>query len=366
MNNRVSVKLTLYPIKSRSNPILCSNYNIQGSVLVLVLWILVIISFLSSEYVAHNRQKAAIALHTIQMFQRESAAFSVMELFASEQYDFLKIKAQDENADSDTTQNKTNANQNSQDLKLDNADKIANLKNDARNSISNADVPWIRLRPGGVEMWVKIENESSRIQLSLTQENNIRTTLKSIYGEDREQEADSFTDAILDWLDPDDLIRLNGAEKAYYNEAYPPCDPGNSPFKSMSQIFLVKGFRQSIFWADPYEYIMNLPIYDDLKDNYESIRNSKSKTGENKAGNKNRKKQDIDTDSDIIDNGTIRAVLEQFTIYPKETIRISMLFPEDGDRWHNEIFWISKNDNSFKLSEQLSRVMVAHMMQNIN
>ncbi|MBF0467792.1 MAG: general secretion pathway protein GspK [Desulfamplus sp.] len=314
----------------------------KGSILVLVLWILVVISFLSSEYIAHNRQKSAIALHATGRFQREAAIFSVLELFASAQYDFLKTKAQEENSDADTNP--------------DRADKSMTHIDGTQDSIENSTVPWIRLRPGAVDMWVKIENESSRTPLFLDQENNIRTNLQSIYGTEREQEADAFTDALLDWLDPDDLIRLNGAENAYYNDIYPPCDPGNGPFKSMSQIFLVKGFSYYLFWGNPYEYILRLPVYSELADSYAA--NSRSYKGSAKRS-ANRK----DQESDFYDSRQIESILEQFTIYPKNYIRVTMLFPGDGDTWHNEIFWITKEGNSFKIVEQLSRIMVAHMDQ---
>ncbi|MBF0257893.1 MAG: general secretion pathway protein GspK [Desulfamplus sp.] len=312
--------------------------NQKGSILVLVLWILVVISFLSSEYIAHNRQKSAIALNATGRFQREAAIFSVLELFASEQYDFLKTKAQEENSDADTNPDRANK-------------KMAHI-DDARGSIQNGTVPWIRLRPGSVDMWVKIENESSRTPLFLDQENNIRTNLQSIYGTQREQEADAFTDALLDWLDPDDLVRLNGAENAYYNDIYPPCDPGNGPFKSMSQIFLVKGFSSYLFWGNPYEYILKLPAYSELADTYAA--NSRSYKG---SGNKK------DQESDFYDSEKIESIIEQFTIYPKNYIRVTMLFPGDGDTWHNEIFWITKEGKSFKIVEQLSRIMVVRMSQ---
>lgn len=313
----------------------------KGSVLVMVLWILVVISFLSSEYIAHNREKTSIAIHATRVLEREAASLSVLELLASTQYDSLKLKAQEENSDRDT--------------KTDKNDKSLTRKDDLQNTTA---APWIRLRPGGVAIWVKIKTEDSKIRFSLDQESNIRSAMYSIYGTEREEEADAFTDALLDWIDPDDLVRPNGAEQDYYNSTYPPCSIGNSPFQSMSQIFLVKGFSSALFWPDPYEYLSELPVYDDLNDNYDLQRNSysKNRNSSSELHTSNRDKQE----SDVVDNGKIQAILEQFTIYPKSCIRVSMLFPEDGDRWSNEIFWITKENNSFDITEQLSRIMIVH------
>ncbi|MBF0376774.1 MAG: general secretion pathway protein GspK [Desulfamplus sp.] len=334
-----------------------SNKHHKGSVLVLVLWILVIISFLSSEYIAHNRQKTAIAINTTELFKRESAAFSVLELIASPNYDLLKIKSQEENADFDADtvidglSSKSNKDKN-------NKSKIGGeLSADTQNAADS----WVRLRPGGVEVWVKVEDESAKMQLTLVQEQNIRNALQNIYGEDREKDAESFADALLDWLDPDDLVRLNGAESEYYNENYPPCDPANAPFKSISEIFLVKDFDPEIFWGSQYEYVLQLPIYSALREielsrNYSSNRykttNRSSYTKLNSKASKN------EEDSETLDSYKMQTILELFTIYEKSYKRVSMLFPSDNDRWYNEIFWVKKDGNSLTLAEQLSRVMV--------
>lgn len=48
---------------------------------------------------------------------------------------------------------------------------------------------------------------------------------------------------LLDWLDSDDIERLDGAESHYYRGLPRPYDCGNGPFLSAGQIFLVKGFK---------------------------------------------------------------------------------------------------------------------------
>ncbi len=328
------------------------EYLNRGSVLILVLWILVIISFLSGEYIAHNREKTAIVIHTAELFNRESAAFSVLELLASAQYDLLKIRSQEENADYYTALNSSGSKKNI-------SDKSSVGTDNALASIQNAAAPWIRLKPGGVEIWIKVEKESSRIQFTLGQEQNIRTTLQNIYGEELIKEADSFTDALLDWLDPDDLVRTNGAEQSYYNDRYPPCDPANGQFKSIAEIFMVKDFSSELFWGSPYEYILELPIYAQLKE--QELYNL-SRTTYRKSSDKNSSKNESKGEPQILDNEiTMQTILERFTIYPKDYTRVSMLFPADADRWYNEIFWVKQSGSSFQLVEQLSRIMVVKM-----
>ncbi|MBF0111300.1 MAG: general secretion pathway protein GspK [Desulfamplus sp.] len=320
-----------------------------GSVLVLVLWILVIISFLSGEYIAHNRQKGALALNTTQFFKRESAAFSVFELLASAQYDLVKAISEQENFDSTMGRNRIGK-------KLSNKAGVGT--DNAQSYIQGMAVPWVKLRPAGVEVWVKVESESSRIQLTLSQEQNIRVILQNIYGEsaddgadyrsiDRElqKDADAFADALLDWIDPDDLVRLNGAEADYYNSLSPPSEPANGPLKSMTEIFMVKDFNLELFWGSPYQYILELPIYYELKESYQLNRLNKE------SGSSDEEEEQLE----------IQTMLERFTVYSKDHVRVSMLFPEEDNRWYNEIFWLKKEGGSFKLVEQLSRVMVVEI-----
>ncbi len=259
--------------------------NSRGSILILVLWILVIISFLASEYVSHNRHKATVVIHAMERFKRETIGLSILSLVASSKYDLLKSKS---------------------DIK--NAENSEAIKDNGKPILS-----WMRLVVGQMEFYVRIEKESSKVRLSLDQENIIRSSLKTIYGEDREQDADNFADVLLDWLDPDDLVRLNGAEKEYYKDRYPACEPGNSPFKSMSQLFLLKDFDYGLFWGNPNKF-----------------------------------------EGDSTEPGA-GSIFDKFTIYPDKCFRVSLFFP-DADRLYGEIFFIAPHGNGFKIVEQLSRV----------
>jgi general secretion pathway protein K len=62
-------------------------------------------------------------------------------------------------------------------------------------------------------------------------------------------EADVAVDSLLDWIDEDDLKRLNGAEKYYYrSERSLAYQPRNSRFiQTISELELIRGFRGTIF-----------------------------------------------------------------------------------------------------------------------
>ena len=56
----------------------------EGSVLVMILWMLVLISFLAGQYLAHNREKADIAQNAWTAFRQRQAASSVVQLFSTD------------------------------------------------------------------------------------------------------------------------------------------------------------------------------------------------------------------------------------------------------------------------------------------
>jgi general secretion pathway protein K len=56
-------------------------------------------------------------------------------------------------------------------------------------------------------------------------------------------------DAILDWLDPDELRRPLGAEREYYMLLKPPYVPKNGPLDSLGEMLLIKGVSPSIFYG---------------------------------------------------------------------------------------------------------------------
>src|SRR5438876_8930815 len=60
-------------------------------------------------------------------------------------------------------------------------------------------------------------------------------------------DADVIVDSILDWIDEDDLHRLNGAEDEYYNQLSPPYRAKNGPLDRVEELLLVRGVTREIF-----------------------------------------------------------------------------------------------------------------------
>ena len=91
-----------------------------------------------------------------------------------------------------------------------------------------------------------IKDESARIDLNTANDLLLRGLLTTVGGLDP-QAADSVMDAILDWKDPDDIKRPNGAEEADYRQAGLPQKPANAPFETVDELSRVMYMTPAIY-----------------------------------------------------------------------------------------------------------------------
>src|SRR5262249_51109646 len=86
-----------------------------------------------------------------------------------------------------------------------------------------------------------LENESTRLNLNTvlladaSGEGSAHKLLMTLPGM-----TDSIADAILDWIDPDDEQREQGAERDYYSNLPHPYAPRNGPLASIEELLLVR------------------------------------------------------------------------------------------------------------------------------
>ncbi len=68
-------------------------------------------------------------------------------------------------------------------------------------------------------------------------------------------ETDTIVDSVLDWVDADDLHRINGAEDEYYEKNYldqgqaAPYHPKNGRFDTLEELLLIQGMTPEIFYG---------------------------------------------------------------------------------------------------------------------
>ena len=62
-------------------------------------------------------------------------------------------------------------------------------------------------------------------------------------------ESPPIISAIIDWIDPDDDISLEGAESEYYQGLAPPYQAKNGPIDDISELLFIKGISQEMYWG---------------------------------------------------------------------------------------------------------------------
>ncbi|MCI5138830.1 MAG: hypothetical protein D3922_10530 [Candidatus Electrothrix sp. AR1] len=64
-----------------------------------------------------------------------------------------------------------------------------------------------------------------------------------------EDQVAIMLDSLVDWLDPDDEQKENGAEKSYYSSLDPSYVPTNGPMPLIEDLVLVKGWDRKILYS---------------------------------------------------------------------------------------------------------------------
>lgn len=92
-------------------------------------------------------------------------------------------------------------------------------------------------------MTVRIYNLAGKISLRRLSKAKLQQLLEQVLGE-HNKKIPELVDAWLDWQDKDNLKRLNGAEKQYYEKQKLPYVPRNALFASVDEIRLIKGYEE--------------------------------------------------------------------------------------------------------------------------
>ncbi|MFQ5717165.1 MAG: general secretion pathway protein GspK [Nitrospinales bacterium] len=111
----------------------------------------------------------------------------------------------------------------------------------------------------------KITDENGKININ-TASRELLIKVLTVSGLEIGEERDVIADSILDWIDSDDTHRLNGAENNHYNSLFPSYSAKNGFFDSVDELLKVRGVSQEIFYGTPEEDRRDdLPFYWGLK-----------------------------------------------------------------------------------------------------
>jgi len=120
---------------------------------------------------------------------------------------------------------------------------------------------------GGEEVSLRFEDETGKIPLAGADVNRMEKILEQL-GFD-EYTALQMLDKYQDWIDADDLERLNGAEQDYYMDRPIPYEPANRDLLSMQEFRLIGDFDLAFFdaYGQPNE------LFEVLESFYSTVNN---------------------------------------------------------------------------------------------
>jgi general secretion pathway protein K len=94
---------------------------------------------------------------------------------------------------------------------------------------------------------VRVMSEAGKVNINLVSESTLRKLFGNLGLEG--EERDMVVDSILDWRDPDDFYRVNGAENDYYQSLKEPYYCKNGNLDSIEELLLVRGVTPDLFYG---------------------------------------------------------------------------------------------------------------------
>jgi len=195
-------------------------HNTKGSVLIVVLWSLIMISYLVGDFLIHNQSKTGSAMNLMTSFRQQNAIESLIHLVALDEW-------------------------------------TAGLTDYSPET-------WMNMTVAGIPLRFRLDTEEGRVNINSDGDETIRQTMKNLLEESEADRADMLTDMLLDWRDTNDLARVNGAEARHYMASGLGYLPADGPFKTLTEALMLSGMTPDTFWGDPGK-----PLSDEDEASYE-------------------------------------------------------------------------------------------------
>jgi general secretion pathway protein K len=233
--------------------------NNRGLALMMVLWILILLGALATEFAYSMRTevnatknykedtesyylaKAGINMGIAELYK--NARFHSIHL----EYGFItgKIRESDITSPEGTTEilNTTAQNNVNEDLTSIESSLEAEGNEPEFEIIERTNIPL-----GNGVINYQITDENGKVNINSASREVLVKTLEAS-GIERGEENSSIADSILDWVDKNENHRLNGAESDYYLSLDPPYKAKNDLFHSLDELLKVRGITEEILYG---------------------------------------------------------------------------------------------------------------------
>ena len=191
--------------------------NQQGVVLIIVLWIFIFLFAVAFNFSASVREEAQAA----HRFNEDTQGYYLAVAgFQRGLYEYLQPQPQQQQL----------------------GERVAE-----KTPPGFFDGSWREENLGGGVFKVRLIDEGGKINLNRADETLLRRIFTNLDIE--EPRRTILVDSILDWIDPDDLHRTNGAESDYYQSLAPAYSAKNGPFTTIEELLWVRGVTPELFFG---------------------------------------------------------------------------------------------------------------------
>lgn len=190
----------------------CLNSQ-KGAALMVVLWVMMLLTVIASEFIFTMRTEMNITINFKEEAEAYYAALAGIE----------KAKAEILSADSEM-----------------NLDDNGLLIFDGKQPNREENI-------GRARYLYEIIDEDRKLNINTATPEQLKHILK--YAGVEDTLADTITDSLQDWKDPDDLHRINGVEEEYYLSLPQPHSCKDGLFDNVEELLLVKGITPVIFYG---------------------------------------------------------------------------------------------------------------------
>lgn len=227
--------------------------NQKGIALMLVLWIMVLLSALATEFAYSMRTEIA----TMQNYKEDVESYylakagvnlALAELFQParfhsihKEHGFIVGKPRESTIEAGAATPEQPPEE-ALDPALETEDETQ-----AFDIVERRDIPL-----GNGTIHYKITDENGKVNIN-TASRELLIKVLTVSGLEIGEERDVIADSILDWIDRDDTHKLNGAENNYYHSQFPSYSAKNGFFDSVDELLKVRGVDQEIFYGTPEE-----------------------------------------------------------------------------------------------------------------
>jgi general secretion pathway protein K len=187
--------------------------NQRGVALIVVLWIFIFLFVVAFDFSASVREEAAA---TTRFSDETQGYYLALAGFQRGLYDFIQ-QAGGSNPQADPKQNEL------------------------------FDGSWHEEKLGSGIFRVRLIDEGGKINLNRADEQILRRVFTNLGME--ASAADILVDSIMDWRDPDDLHRTNGAESDYYTSLSPSYTAKNGPLDGVEDLLWIRGMTPALFYG---------------------------------------------------------------------------------------------------------------------